>query len=145
MYRRWIETRDGQDYQTYVKARNRAARECRKAKIRLEKTVTEQAKKSPKSFWSYVKAKTSTRTGIADLKRSDGTKTKTDEEKAQVLNGFFQSVFTEEPEGELPEAPKYEFNSTFAHKEIKQEDVKKLLTKLKSEKQLGQMTFPPSY
>ena len=142
MYRRWIETRDGQHYQEYVKARNKAARECRKAKIRLEKTVAEQAKKNPKSFWSYVKEKTSTRTGISDLDKDDGTTARTDEEKAQVLNDFFQSVFTEEPEGELPEAPVYEFNNPLIDVEVDVAEVQKLLKNLKNGKAAGPDDIP---
>ncbi|KAK3748516.1 hypothetical protein RRG08_008677 [Elysia crispata] len=142
MYRRWIETRDGQHYQEYAKARNKAARECRKAKIRLEKTVAEQAKRNPKSFWSYVKAKTSTRSGIGDLKRDDGTIASTDKEKAQVLNDFFQSVFTEEPDGELPKAPQFTFNSPLTNIDFKTEDIRKLLTKLKSGKAAGPDDIP---
>ena len=142
MYRRWIETRDGQHYQEYIKARNKATRECRKAKIRLEKTVAEQAKKNPKSFWSYVKAKTSTRTGISDLNKNDGTTARTDEEKAQVLNDFFQSVFTEEPEGELPEAPVYEFNNPLTDIEVDIAEVQKLLKNLKNGKAAGPDDIP---
>ncbi|KAK3757931.1 hypothetical protein RRG08_058245 [Elysia crispata] len=142
MYRRWIETRDGQNYQEYAKARNKAARECRKAKIRLEKKVAEQAKRNPKSFWSYVKAKTSTRSGIGDLKRDDGTIASTDKEKAQVLNDFFQSVFTEEPDGELPKAPQFTFNSPLTNIDFKTEDIRKLLTKLKSGKAAGPDDIP---
>ncbi|KAK3777007.1 hypothetical protein RRG08_008862 [Elysia crispata] len=142
MYRRWIETRDGQHYQEYAKARNKAARECRKAKIRLEKTVAEQAKRNPKSFWSYVKAKTSTRSGIGDLKRDDGTIASTDKEKVQVLNDFFQSVFTEEPDGELPKAPQFTFNSPLTNIYFKTEDIRKLLTKLKSGKAAGPDDIP---
>ena len=142
MYMRWIETRDGHHYQEYAKARNKAARECRKAKIRLEKTVAEQAKRNPKSFWSYVKAKTSTRYGIGDLKRDDGTIASTDKEKAQVLNDFFQSVITEEPDGELPKAPQFPFNSPLTNIDFKTEDIRKLLTKLKSGKAAGPDDIP---
>ncbi|KAK3757934.1 hypothetical protein RRG08_058248 [Elysia crispata] len=142
MYRRWIETRDGQHYQEYAKARNKAARECRKAKIRLEKKVAQQAKRNPKSFWSYVKAKTSTRSGIGDLKRDDGTIASADKEKAQVLNDFFQSVFTEEPDGELPKAPQFTFNCPLTNIDFKTEDIRKLLTKLKSGKAAGPDDIP---
>ena len=76
----------------------------------MEATVASQAKENPKSFWSYVKAKTCSRTGISELKKEDGTTAKTDNEKAQVLNNFFQSVFTYEPEGPLPTPPSFQIN-----------------------------------
>ena len=143
LYRRWLSTKSGQDYQEYAKARNKAARECRRAKIRLEATVAEQAKKNPKSFWSYVKSKTSTRTGISDLKKEDGTMAKTDRDKAEVLNAFFQSVFTREPDGRLPTSPHFEFDSELTDFDITKEDVRKLLRKLKTGKAAGLDGIPP--
>ena len=65
------------------------------------------------------------RTGIADLIRDDGTTTGIDEEKAQLLNDFFQSVFTEETEGELPEALEITYEKPLTDMDIKTEDVKK--------------------
>ena len=60
-------------------------------------------------FFSYTNSKIKSKTGIADLTKSDGTKTKTDEEKAELLNQVFQSVlFTTESAGPLPEFDEYE-------------------------------------
>ena len=39
---------------------------------------------------------------MADLKDSDGTLITGDEEKANLLNEFFASVFVNEPHGPLP-------------------------------------------
>ncbi|KAK3758186.1 hypothetical protein RRG08_027818 [Elysia crispata] len=77
-----------------------------------------------------------------DLKRDDGTIASTDKEKAQVLNDFFQSVFTEEPDGELPKAPQFTFNSPLTNIDFKTEDIRKLLTKLKSGKAAGPDDIP---
>ena len=77
VYRRWLHTQSGNDYVEYAKARNKASKACKKAKISMEATVAKQAKGNPKSFWSYVKSKTSTRTGIAELRSEDGSTTKT--------------------------------------------------------------------
>ena len=41
-----------------------------------------------------IKWKTSCRSGIPDLDKGDGSKTKTDSEKMEVLNNFFKSIFT---------------------------------------------------
>ena len=70
----------------YVKARNQATKACRKAKRRLEETVASSAKKNQKAFWSYVKSKTSIKTGVGDLKRDDGSRTSSDQEKTELLN-----------------------------------------------------------
>ena len=62
LYARWLESKTGERYVEYRKALNKANKDCRKAKRKMEKTVADQAKKNPKSFWSYVKSKTATRT-----------------------------------------------------------------------------------
>ena len=82
-FQRWLQTRSGEDYMAYVKARNQATKACRKAKRRLEEIVATSAKKNPKAFWSYVKSKTSIKTGVGDLKRDDGSRTSSDQEKKQ--------------------------------------------------------------
>ena len=43
-----------------------------------------------------IKWKTSCRSGIPDLDKGDGSKTKTDSEKMEVLNNFLKSIFTTE-------------------------------------------------
>ena len=113
VYRKWLHTQSGNDYVEYAKARNKAAKACKKAKISMEATVAKQVQGNPKSFWSYVKSKTSTRTGISELRSEEGSTAK-NKDKAQVLNNFFQSVFTCEPEGNLP--PPASFKISYAQK-----------------------------
>ena len=43
--------------------------------------------------------------GISQLAKEDGTRTESDEETAEILSNFFQSVFTSEPAGEVPTLP----------------------------------------
>ena len=136
-YRHWLRTKNDNDYSSYLKARNKAKRACRKAKARYERDIAEQAKVNNKPFWAYVKAKTGTRTGIADLRREDGTIASTDKEKADVLNQFFQSVYTTEPDGDTPDPPNYNINSKLSDFEINEQEVKKLLKGLKVSKASG--------
>ena len=119
------------------KARNKANRECKKARRNLEKTVAAQSKKNPKPFWSYATSKLKSRSGIADLISPDGTKTNNDKDKAEVLNAFFQSVFTAEPDGELPDPPVYSFNEELVDFDISVDRVKKLLKNLHTGKASG--------
>ncbi|KAA0194537.1 hypothetical protein HAZT_HAZT004541 [Hyalella azteca] len=105
LYRKWLESRSGQDYLYWRKSSNQAGKACRKAQRKLEKTIADNARNNPKGFWSYVKCKTSTRSGVADLKRGDGTKTSNNREKADILNALFESVFAVEPDGLLPDPP----------------------------------------
>ena len=136
-YRRWLRTRLDEDHREYVKARNIASRACKKAKANYERMIAEQAKENQKPFWAYVKSKTGTRTGIADLKCEDGSIAETDKEKADVLNTFFQSVYTNEPAGDLPDPPTYNMESTLSDFEITEEEVRKILKGLKTSKAAG--------
>ncbi|KAL8608517.1 hypothetical protein ACOMHN_002750 [Nucella lapillus] len=123
LFRRWQQTQEIGDYTAYLKARNKASRECRKAKRNLEATVAAEAKNNPKVFWSYVKSKTTTRSGIGDLKKENGSKTTSDQEKAELLNNFFHSVFTHEDDGPLPDPPTAEYSTTLEDFEISEEKV----------------------
>lgn len=144
LFRKWQETRADEDYQAYLRARNQARKACRNAQRDLEKKVAADSKTNPKAFWNYVKSKTSTRTGIADLKNEDGTKTTSDGDKAELLNRFFSSVFTREDGGPVPEAPEFPLTEEILDLEFAVDDVKKQLKELKVGKATGPDGIPPS-
>ena len=56
-----------------------------------------------KAFWNYVRSKKITKSGISDLRKDNGSLTNTDLEKAEVLNKFFISAFTQENTDTMPE------------------------------------------
>jgi hypothetical protein len=72
----------------------------------MEKEIAQNAKSNPNIFWKYANSKRKTNTGISELKfkseEGEERKTTTDKEKAEVLASSFSSVFTIEPEGDLP-------------------------------------------
>ena len=98
-WQRYMTTQDGQDYQTYARARNQAKNEVRKALKDYEKSIASEIKTNPKKFWSYVNSKLKTKSEIPQMKKPDGTMTTSNQEKA--LNNFFTSVFTKE-HGQIP-------------------------------------------
>ena len=69
----------------------------------FEIKLAEDVKAHPKSFWKYSNDKLKTRDKVNDLLKEDGSLTKNDNEKAEVLNSFFKSVFTVEDTSQLPE------------------------------------------
>ena len=61
-----------------------------------ERCISQKVKKEPKQFWRYVKSKTKSVGGVFNLKNDNGIFTKSEAEKAELLNDFFSSVFTKE-------------------------------------------------
>ena len=71
-----------------------AAKECHKA---VETNLIRK-----KSFYNYVNRKLGTRSAVASsVKKSDGSLTSDDNEKAEIFNKFFAGVFTDD-NGEEP-------------------------------------------
>ena len=62
-----------------------------------------QKRSTKKSFWSHVKEETKSNSTIDDLRDKDGDLKTEDQEKANILNDFFSSVFTVEGNSELPD------------------------------------------
>ena len=105
-YQTWLRSQNPKDYDLYAKARNKAKSECRKGENEYQKKIAREAKKNPKLFYSFVNSKMKVKAGIADLVDSNGDTVSEDSEKAEVLNSFFCSVFTEERKEEVPTCEK---------------------------------------
>ena len=56
-------------------------------------------KENPKDFWAYIRQKAKAKSGVSDLKDSQGVLNQDNEEKANLLNDFFASIFIKEPPG----------------------------------------------
>ena len=108
-HRKWISNRyngEGPLARTdFTRSRNKVRRLLRKAKRNFERNVAENSKVNPKLFWSYARRKLKTKTGIAPLLENKDKKDSLkfdDEEKANILSDQFSSVFSVEPEGDIP-------------------------------------------
>ena len=64
--------------------------------------IAKDAKANQKAFFKYVNSKIKPKEGISNLKMQDEELTENDTKKAEVLNTFFHSVFTEEDKNGLP-------------------------------------------
>ena len=79
------------------------------ARRNYERDICSKAKTKPKVFWSHVRSKMKSATGISSLLETPKDKSSLrheDHEKANILQKQFCSVFTIEPDGELPEFPR---------------------------------------
>ena len=89
----------------YTIVRNDVKRMLRQEKKDFERKICNQSNENPKAFWSYIRSNLKTRTGVYPLLqiKDDPTSLKVDDrEKADILQKQFCSVFTQEPDGEVP-------------------------------------------
>ncbi len=135
-WKRYLATKDGQAYQLYARARNQAKWECQKARKAYEKDVAKQSKQNPKTFWKYVNSKLKSRENIADLHTDTGMAS-TDQDKANVLSGFFKQVFTNEDTSIIPEFEERVTAEALEDVMFTEEDILKLLKEININKSQG--------
>ena len=85
-----------QKYMQYVKQRNATSKKLRGAKKQFEKNLAKQCKKYPKRLFKYANFKNKTKKNVIRLRNGNGDIQTDDTENAELLNQFFQSVFTYE-------------------------------------------------
>ena len=100
-------------------------------------------KDNPKAFWYYARSKTKTKSGISDLRKDNGSLTNTDLEKADVLNNFFISVFTQENTNTMPEIDSFSKGGPLKYVLITPNMVLKKLSALNKSKSPGQDGLHP--
>ena len=100
-------------------------------------------KMSQNSLGRYVKRKTKSVSGVFNLKTEDGSFTKSDTEKAELLNNFFLAVFTKENLETLPEVTDKEVMRDLEDKFISETEVLKLLKELDASKSMGPDNINP--
>ena len=89
-------------YMKYKQQRNRTTSKIRKARKSYEDSIADNVKKAPKKLYSYIRAQQKVKARVGPLKHAGGKVTETDEEVAEVLKSFFESVFTKENSHPLP-------------------------------------------
>ena len=118
-----------------------------KAKKNHEKYLAKNIKTDPKLTWKYIKSKTKMKVGMPNLYTSNNKKkmTESDEEKAEVLSKFFNSVFVSEPEGRIPTIANKTTKSPMNVLNITPEDVYKKLANLNVNKSCGPDGIHPMF
>ena len=103
----------------------------------LKKKLASEVKENNKAFWKYAASNRKLKREIPNLKRRDGTLTQNDQEKAEVLNQQFSSVFTQEDHINMPEFENIQTNTTLDSITVTEEKVLKHLKKLRVDKAGG--------
>jgi hypothetical protein len=134
---RYLNTKDGLDYQRYITKRNEATRATKEARKEFETSLAKECRKNSKGVWKYIKSRKKN-SGLPNLKKKDNTLTKTAKEIAETLNDQYYSVFTDEDTSTIPNIPPKQLETppleTFS---VTQEEVTKALKNLKTEKSPG--------
>ena len=134
---RFLNTKQKRDKEAYNRIRNQVAHQTSKDRSDYENKVAEETKQNVNAFWRYVNSNRKSKSSIPDLKKPDGSKAVTDEEKAEVLNSQFSSVFTAEDLTNLPEPHPLNLIQKLDTIEINSSDVIKKLKSLRSDKAPG--------
>ena len=90
-------------------------------------------------FWPHVRSKLKTKTGVAPLSQDEKDETSTkfdDKEKANILQKQFVSVFTKEPNAEVPILNK-KAEAKIPNINITEETVRNEILKLNVNKSFG--------
>ena len=129
-------------WREYRQFRNKVAKAVHKAHCDyINNVIGASLQDNPKSFWSYIKMCRSENIGIPPLR----TSTKlcaTGPDKAEALNEYFQSVFTQEQPYPLPQKEKSPY-PTIGHLHIHRTGVEKQLRNLNPAKAHGPDELPP--
>ena len=108
-HRHWMSARGNSQAESarlrYTRARNKVRKLTRQAKRNFENDIAKKSKSNPKVFWCHIRSRLKTRSGVAPLLEDENDKDSIkvlDEEKANILQKQFSSVYTLEPPGEIP-------------------------------------------
>ncbi len=85
-------------YEDWKRLRNISNSLANRRRISYESKIIMDSKINPKSFWAYVKKRTKKPGDVSSLLNVDGSITMDDQEKANILNTYFASVFVQEPD-----------------------------------------------
>jgi len=130
-----------------VKSANKAAkRELRRSLKNFEKKLSQNIKSDRKSFFAYVRGKTKSKVLIGPLLDSNGTVLDSPIEMVTEFNSYFASVFTSENVQKLPTVTNMFCGSADDRCQdviFSQDDVAKVLSKLREDKAAGADDLPP--
>ena len=144
LWRQYKKTRGNYDLMQYKRAKNKLRSLTRSQRINFENNLAKDIKAQPKKFWAYVKSRTKTRCKIPSL-RTKESKASTAAEKAEALNNFFSSVFTDENLDNIPDENDNLARQHLANFEITTDSVLKKLNDLNAGKSPGPDKWHPVF
>ena len=98
IYRKYKDT----SHPAYITAAKKAHDQVKDARRNFEHCLAKKIKEDRKSFFAYVRSKSKSNVTVGSLVSEHGQITSDPEEKAEILNDFFCSVFTKEINSDMP-------------------------------------------
>ena len=123
--------------QAHTLAARRVNKVVRRAKRNKEINVARMAKHNPKAFYAYVNERRVVRDSIGPLQNSAGALKTSATDKANILNDYFVSVFTNEDTNNIPEVELYEELQSLENINFGVNEVQEQLNKLNIYKSTG--------
>ena len=142
LWKRYCLSKAVRDSTVFKDTSNKLRSLTRNLRPKHEANLVSNIAKNPKSFWRYVNTSLKTRPDIDAIKRIDGSLASSDQEKADLLNSYFSSIFTRE---DLSNIPNFEVNEDIPlldNISISPSMVWREIKKLKSEKSAGPDGWP---
>ena len=137
-WNKYLATRRMEDFEEYKRVRNETNDYVKNTKRDNERCISQKVKEEPKQFWRYVKRKTKSVGGVFNLKNENGVFTKSEAEKAELLNDFFSGNLDT-----LPEVTDKEVLSELDNIVISESEVLKHLKELDASKAMGPDNMKP--
>ena len=146
LWKRYKQTNSDVDLQNYKITRNDCRETSRFKKSDYERNLIYKMKKGDaKPLYKYANSKLKTRCRISQLRQSNGSMTKNDKEKAETLNDFFSSVFTEEDTTNTPDMNTVHDGDPIEKVKVNEDMVRKRIKKLKANKSAGPDGLHPKF
>jgi len=141
LWKRYMHTRDPVILSEYKNVRNLVRKESRNILQNIQKKVAVSCKTNPKSFWKFIRSKSSVCSALGDLKISQSDNItviiKEDQEKAQAFVEHFSKHFTLENNLNFSELPTILSPNSMPEVTFTEVDVHKQLSTLKIDKSPG--------
>ena len=131
----------------YNQARNNVSKKIRLMKKSKENKIAKNIKSNPKAFYQYVASKMLNKDGVSDLVNKEGVLTSNDEEKCNIINEYFSSVFTHEDLNNIPvfNCDNNLTNASLLTCSIEKSDMEKALACLNQNKSPGPDNIHPHF
>ena len=136
-WRKFRQTSHPRDYDAYKMERNRLTDMVRTAKTKYERQLIIDMKDNPNLYHGHCRRTLKTKQGVSNVVGGDGTLTETEEQTAEELGTYYNSVFTRDegvaPPPDFPEKTQEKLNDV----NFSIETVEKALLAVKPNKAAG--------